>query len=1221
MLQDRYPHGFAQPKASTSREPRDAQEVSAAAKGEASYTFMQGDAMAQAIEDGLFLEHCESMNGALYGVTYDAVTVVQSTGKTCVILADSVDAVQAMRAKAFDACYIFLRLSSDAVLSERLKNMSLEEVEVAMRLETYKIEVGRYEATKSESLFDAEIEVDDVDNAYFRLANAISSVAGCVLPKSDVWGFGRCLWDMSERVPGEYPLRICVLGPALSGKSAQCELLSTRFKCPHLAVGELLKAAVESKTELGYRAKRYIDASRNVPDDIIVELLRERLQNSDCRQYGWVLDGFPKTVDQAKRLDELKIVPDKVIFLHVQHADLYKRSEGRRIDPLTGKTYNVDDDMPECDEILARLTIRHDDLQENVAARLAHYEKHEPALKENYHEMSTYIEGGAARRAILGEIVEFITTEDRLSGNMTVASASTLYKPDYIISGVLKYQRQRLLRLQPLGKGLLPVWIDLCELPTYISDFVLLRNQSQAICTQHIDCLTTDSLTGAKMMYVDSPEPVSISVSLTIGPQPRIDDVGIQKSALVITGPSGVGKSTLIELLKQEFPEKFGFSVSHTTRAPRPGEVDGIDYHFTSREVMRDLLSEGYFLESAEVHGNLYGTSYEAVETVAKEGRMCILDIDVQGAAAVRRSGKVDALFVFVEPPSLSILEERLRGRNTDDDETIQRRVRNASEEMKRSMEDGLFDHRVVNNNMLSAYSKLKLIVSENWARVDDPLLCHMSFESFDPKTFATRSMLRFASSSSSSAVLHVPRGKTMVRAKAEPGFIYRSELCCMGSDFVIGDVGDVLAEYADKSFSGFHGAVPSAPSSETLPEAHANLGEWGLLCRKIFHVEKKTHVEAELRLSSDEVQSYAVLAFVNNDSGKEEAFLSGRMSRMELEPNTHGYSIIAYYQGLKTSVDSVSRGEWNLSVISDDALRYVELPTGSQSSAHFHDDYSPNKRAQLCSYRLLGRTHQVLSMHFSISCECRTVFKVVLAKSGVVVKEWEELVNACTFLGIPLDFEADAADGGVSKNSSEYTISVFLSRDSCPFKIQPAGAVNVPLSWRLQLEAPFELEVTKDDTLERQFAATLAAWNDAGAGGPEKRPSTAKAALERFMQEDADRSEPVSSGETDVAGEVARGEEDGDDDSPAPVPAGAADFTATGKLDDMSLLGLNTTRSIAGTDEPLQLNKEASFVVLSSSSSGDENMPSSGTTTETKQLIFDKEQSLYVMREALGSN
>ena len=153
--------------------------------------------------------------------------------------------------------------------------------------------------------------------------------------------------------------------------------------------------------------------------------------------------------------------------------------------------------------------------------------------------------------------------------------------------------------------------------------------------------------------------------------------------ACVITGPSGVGKSTLIKKLMAEFPDDFGFSVSHTTRDPRPGEQDGVDYHFVSRERMQSDIDAGLFVEHAEVHGNLYGTSIAAVQEVTKKGRVCLLDIDVQGAESVRKSSlSKTCSFVFFAPPTAAVLEQRLRGRGTETEERIQKRLTGSLREL-----------------------------------------------------------------------------------------------------------------------------------------------------------------------------------------------------------------------------------------------------------------------------------------------------------------------------------------------------------------------------------------------------------------------------------------------------------------------------------------------------------------------------------------------------------
>ena len=181
---------------------------------------------------------------------------------------------------------------------------------------------------------------------------------------------------------------------------------------------------------------------------------------------------------------------------------------------------------------------------------------------------------------------------------------------------------------------------------------------------------------------------------------------------IVMCGPSGVGKGTLIQKLMDDFPGRFGFSVSHTTRAPRPGEEDGVHYNFVKKADMEKEIAAGKFLEHAHVHENIYGTSLAAVEKVAAAGRVCVLDIDVQGAEIVKRS-TLDAVYVFISPPSMGELEKRLRGRGTEKESSIQTRMGNAKKEMAKTSVRGFFHKVIVNDNLERAYVELKAVIDE----------------------------------------------------------------------------------------------------------------------------------------------------------------------------------------------------------------------------------------------------------------------------------------------------------------------------------------------------------------------------------------------------------------------------------------------------------------------------------------------------------------------------
>ncbi len=150
---------------------------------------------------------------------------------------------------------------------------------------------------------------------------------------------------------------------------------------------------------------------------------------------------------------------------------------------------------------------------------------------------------------------------------------------------------------------------------------------------------------------------------------------------LVLSAPSGAGKTTLARRLVERLPDAV-FSVSYTTRPPRPGERDGVDYHFVDRDTFDRMVADGAFLEWAEVHGNRYGSAWAAVRSELRAGRIVVFDIDVQGGEQIA-ARYPDAVTVLIVPPSLEELERRLRGRRTEDDAALTRRLAVAEAEEK----------------------------------------------------------------------------------------------------------------------------------------------------------------------------------------------------------------------------------------------------------------------------------------------------------------------------------------------------------------------------------------------------------------------------------------------------------------------------------------------------------------------------------------------------------
>ena len=182
---------------------------------------------------------------------------------------------------------------------------------------------------------------------------------------------------------------------------------------------------------------------------------------------------------------------------------------------------------------------------------------------------------------------------------------------------------------------------------------------------------------------------------------------------IVVSGASGTGKGTVCKKILSDLPE-VAYSISATTRAPRPGEVDGKEYYFLSVEEFKSWIADGKFLEHAEVYGNFYGTPLNKIEERLNRGEDILLEIDVQGALNVKRKCP-EGVYIFLLPPSLEELKRRIEGRGTETPESLSRRMKNALAEINVGLE---YDYVVVNDSIENAAEKIKAILTAERLKV-----------------------------------------------------------------------------------------------------------------------------------------------------------------------------------------------------------------------------------------------------------------------------------------------------------------------------------------------------------------------------------------------------------------------------------------------------------------------------------------------------------------------
>ncbi|KAJ6673344.1 NUCLEOTIDE KINASE [Salix viminalis] len=209
------------------------------------------------------------------------------------------------------------------------------------------------------------------------------------------------------------PLKVMISGAPASGKGTQCELIVKKFGLVHISTGDLLRAEVSAETEIGNKAKEFMNAGRLVPDEIVTAMVTARLSLQDAKEKGWLLDGYPRSSAQAESLEKLNVRPDIYVVLDVPDEILINRCVGRRLDPETGKIYHVKNFPPETEEIKARLVTRPDDTEGKVKARLDIYKKNADAILSTYSKIMVKIDGNQSKEVVFKEIYSLLSQVQR----------------------------------------------------------------------------------------------------------------------------------------------------------------------------------------------------------------------------------------------------------------------------------------------------------------------------------------------------------------------------------------------------------------------------------------------------------------------------------------------------------------------------------------------------------------------------------------------------------------------------------------------------------------------------------------------------------------------------------------------------------------------------------------------------------------------------------------
>ena len=1127
-----FPDKFGFPLATTTREPGP-DEIDGV-----HYKFTTRDEFEADVVGGKFLECTEVIVGygpwagadvgnppitVLHGTSAREVKRISMEGKMPIIEADVAGAA-AMKAAGLDAMYVFFVHPEGNVDEHRAnlanagepdkdvqQRMDEADAELAAALQTVNVKGGE------EAVFQHMISYDGHAVRYARFKEAIATVEPTIVPMSSVWGFGRPRWDEAVREYGRKPLRAAIVGPAASGKSTQAWKIAEKFDIPLIYPGDLLRqAAYENPTDLGREAKRYLDASKTVPDDFMMTLIKDRITQEDCVTRGWLLDGFPHNLYQAKALYESGHAPDKVIIVEVDHETVMARTEGRQIDPVTGRTYHKEF-MPaeEGSEVASRLSIRHDDIEENVRNRLAKYDFSDAPLRSVYPNVSDYINGARPAEEVWKDVESFITIEDTLFDEMKIVPARSLPALEYEVLDVRKYRTKCCLLLAEPGlvgdSRTAPVWVDLAEISETAKNLLVNFRPDAFTCAakdERLDML--DLAPGGEMIHVDSPEPVQLLVSLTVAPR-EPEPVTPLPAPVVLCGDVAAEVVTaLVELYPAIFaavePEPEPEPEPDNELAPQvPTEGDGGDAEAAEEQAEAAEANdggEGDVNPAAPTKEEFPGAKHCA--RLLGEGLCPVLFLDAAGVVAFRAAKAKDAeaeaaendnaatstapaTFVcFGTPP----LAPPPPPPSEDEDVT----------DSLPPPEPLTFDVTLPSSDSVAVSLEALKGISAIKARLPvaahvDTSVCTAILHDYDWSKEGVgpqRTVLRLATNTMECVAVSLPRGRHVLQLDVDPGFYFTANVRSM-SAFDMGAPAKLLEEKQLAAPAQAAGAYPEMAS-----------GDWCVWFRRVFKCAETTTVSATLEVSDADMSPFARFAVIDNDgTATTTQFVAGAAPPKTFSPNEHGYTIMAYSKALTP----ISAGNWRVSALADVPFtEFTEMPTADP--ARFSGTYSPNYSHLVCRFRVSVKERALFALHFESDLPAGFTVTLTDPEEG-----WEEKANeeirgghkghlfgtemhrwdAYTLLTVP------AVAVPATPDSKYYVMEVRLVNPRCSFEIHPNGNIPATLNWKMSCYSSVkETAWTMDQAREKYYETTLGAWN----GEDKERPSRAEAALAKREEE-----------------------------------------------------------------------------------------------------------------------